>query len=63
MPNDAVVSAVAQQQADSIHQDGFAGPRLAGDRAHSGRQFQFQIFNNGEITNAYLGQHGGLIVR
>ena len=59
MADHVAVGAVAQQQTDGVHQDGFAGAGFAGDRGHPGRQFQFQFLDNSEIADAQLGQHGG----
>ena len=56
--NHATIGPIAQQQANGVHQDRLAGSGFASDRRHPGGQVQFQRLDDGEITDAQMGQHG-----
>ena len=47
----ARVGATAQQQPQRAEQDRFAGTGFAGQRTHAGTELDFQLVDNGEVTN------------
>ena len=52
MADGSSVGPVAQQQADGIDQDRFAGPGFSGHGRHAAGQLQFQCFDDGEVVDA-----------
>ena len=56
----AAVGAVAEAEAEGIHEDGLAGAGLAGDDGEAGREFQLQVLDDGELADAQQTQHGGI---
>jgi len=60
----AAVGAIAQYQAQGVEQDGFAGAGFAGEHGHAGDELQFQVFDQGEIADGEVLEHGsGELVR
>ena len=59
----AAVGTIAQHQAEGVEQDRFAGAGLAGEHAHTGRELQLQLFDDGEITDGKMPEHGGVRAR
>ena len=57
LPHQRGVAASADQQLDRIDQDGFAGPRFAGEHAESGAGFELDALDDDEIPDAKRAQH------
>src|SRR5690606_39104060 len=49
---------VAQHQAERVDQDGLARAGLAGKRGHARGELQFELVDDGEVTDVNVRQHG-----
>ena len=53
----ANIGAPSEQQAQRIHDDRLAGPRLPGQHAKAGRQLNFELFYGGEVGDTKESEH------
>src|SRR5579884_270729 len=56
-PNLIRRGSAADEQGERIHQDGFAGPRLARQDMKPGRKFEAHPIDQREVRNSQLGEH------
>ena len=56
----AVVGLVAEQQAERIERDGFAGAGFASKHGKAGLEIQMELLNNHKIAQREGKQHGVL---
>ena len=57
LPHQSAIGAVAQRQAERVEQDRLARPGLAGQHAKAIAEFEFERFDQHDVTNGERGQH------
>jgi hypothetical protein len=57
-PNQRGIGPLSEHELEGFDQQGLSGPRLSGERGHPRLELDRQVFDDPEVADAELGQHG-----